>query len=306
MDCRCPPWEPVVAVVFDESTRPKCPQSPHPLPTQQCSHRNALKLGGRPDPGRGECPPGCSGQWTCGSGSQWLEHARSAVSWRWPGSAPHEAAAGWRSAPHRPRAERPPPRSRDPHLGGTEMLGRCAAGPPDRQRPPRAHPARRPLLWAAWTRRRRHYLQERWQLRGWHIPDRTTRPRAPPGEGGPNTPCGTYRSAGPIRPRPAAPQTTAWPEVLRCLPARQGPGPPLLSSVRNAGCGRASRRAPRSPSITAIAEQQAVLPVAAATHLTKGGVVLLLSGPGILHGDLEAEGAAAHMASGADPSTQQG
>lgn len=52
-----------------------------------------------------------------------------------------------------------------------------------------------------------------------------------------------------------------------------------------------SRLAPCLPSIAAVTEEQAVLPVTAAAHLAEGRVLLLLfPGPGILHWDLRAEG----------------
>lgn len=54
--------------------------------------------------------------------------------------------------------------------------------------------------------------------------------------------------------------------------------------------GQASWWAPHLPSVTAVTKEQAVLPVTAATHLAEGGVfLLLLSGSGILHRNLEAD-----------------
>lgn len=48
--------------------------------------------------------------------------------------------------------------------------------------------------------------------------------------------------------------------------------------------------APHLPGVTAITEEQPVLPVTPATHLTEGGVFLfVLSSSGILHWNLEAE-----------------
>lgn len=82
------------------------------------------------------------------------------------------------------------------------------------------------------------------------------------------------------RKRSPALQDAAWP-----------PPPASFWSPRGGGGGGLSRL----PGITAVTEEQAVLPVTVATDLAKGGVlvlILVLSGSGALHRDLEADSTA--------------
>lgn len=97
---------------------PDCPAPPGPVlhccrrlrPTWLCSLHMARMRGH-------QHPPGSSWLWRSGSGSPSLGPSRSAVSWRWPGSSLRVAEAGWWWALRRPRAGKPPPRSRDLRLG---------------------------------------------------------------------------------------------------------------------------------------------------------------------------------------------
>lgn len=84
MDCRCPPWEPVVAVVFDESTSPSAPSlltpsppsnAPTGMPLSWAAAQTRGGEGGGEGPGEGSThldAPGCGHAVPVHSGSNTL------------------------------------------------------------------------------------------------------------------------------------------------------------------------------------------------------------------------------------------
>lgn len=83
------------------------------------------------------------------------------------------------------------------------------------------------------------------------------------------------------------PEFLTHPSSLLCVEVRRAPWEPRRHKQGLPRVHPHQGSAGGSPSIAAVAEEQAVLPVAPAAHLAEGGVLLLvLPQPGVLHRDL--------------------